>query len=160
MKEYTYKFADGTTSTVEVDDELYEILDQMDKDERNQNRRETRKHDSYEWLEEQCVEPGTTDDYFTADAFFNIENEELQAAIAELPPSQQDLLRRRFFEGKMVKEIAEQDGIASCTVSKKFARIYKKLENFLGECQFLPSPVAIGVGAVKEQPKKSEKEEV
>ena len=44
MKPYTYKFADGSKSTVEVPDEIYDILIEMDKQEKYGNRRETRRH--------------------------------------------------------------------------------------------------------------------
>ncbi len=135
MKSYTYKFADGTTSTVEVEDELYKVLEQMDTDEHNNNRRETRKHDSYEWLEEQCAEPGESDTYFEEEAFFNMEDETLQAAVAQLPLSQQDFLRRRFYENKKVPEIAKEIGVSDKTAYKRYERIMKKLNFFLGNVE-------------------------
>ena len=52
MKNYTYKFADGMKSVVEVDDELYGILIEMDRQEKYGNRRETRRHVSLETLTE------------------------------------------------------------------------------------------------------------
>lgn len=48
MKEYTYKFADGTKCTVEVSDELYKKLKRLDKDEYNDWQRENRRHVSLE----------------------------------------------------------------------------------------------------------------
>ena len=71
MKEYTYYFNDGTTSTVEVSDELYEILDMLDKKEENNNRKNTRRHSSYEWLEENGIEIADPNSDFTKE---NIEN--------------------------------------------------------------------------------------
>ncbi len=140
MKSYTYKFADGTTRTVEVEDELYKILEQMDTDEHNNNRRETRKHDSYEWIEEQCAEPGESDTYFEEGAFFNMEDETLQAAVAQLPPSQQDFLRRRFYENKKVPEIAKEIGVSDKTAYKRYERIMKKLNFFLRNVEKSPLP--------------------
>lgn len=62
MKNYTYKFADGMKSVVEVDDELYGILIEMDRQEKYGNRRETRRHVSLETLTEMNVEPSYTDE--------------------------------------------------------------------------------------------------
>lgn len=48
-----YDFLDNTTSEVEVDDNLGKIIGEMDKDEFNLNRKETRRHDYISQLEEQ-----------------------------------------------------------------------------------------------------------
>ena len=74
MKEYTYKFADGSKSTVEVPDELYDILIEMDKQEKYGNRRETRRHISLESLMEQGLEPSIVDDYFAESRVINMNN--------------------------------------------------------------------------------------
>ena len=132
MKEYTYKFADGTTSTVEVDEELYAVLEEMDKQEHNNDRSETRRSESYESMEEQCIEPGKSDDYFVKEAFQNMDNEELQFAISELPFSQQVVLKLKFYDDKTFPEIAEILGVSVATIYKRYERIIKKLKNFFG----------------------------
>ncbi len=131
MKTYTYKFADGTTSVVEVEDELYDLLIEMDKEEKYGNRRETRRHVSLETLTEMNVEPSYTDEYNFDEIFGGMENEQLQEAILQLLPTQQDLLNRLFVERQTVSEIAASDGVAVCSISNRLARIYKKLKNFL-----------------------------
>ena len=132
MKTIMYKFADGKVSTVEVSDEFYETYQEIEKAEKLANRKETRRHVSIESLVEVGQEPSITDEYFKDDGSFeNMDNEKLQYAISHLLPTQQDLIRRVFFEGQSVSEIAKADGIAVCSVSKKLARIYKKLKNFL-----------------------------
>lgn len=131
MKTYTYKFADGTKSVVEVEDELYDLLIEMDKEEKYGNRRETRRHVSMETLTEMNVEPSYTDEYNFDEIFGGMENEQLQEAISQLLPTQQDLLNRVFVERQTVSEIAASDGVAVCSISNRLARIYKKLKNFL-----------------------------
>ncbi len=131
MKTYTYKFADGTKSVVEVEDELYDLLIEMDKEEKYGNRRETRRHVSLDALTELNVEPSYTDEYNFDEIFGGMENEQLQEAISQLLPSQQDLLNRLFVERQTVSEIAASDGVAVCSISNRLARIYKKLKNFL-----------------------------
>ena len=146
MKTYIYKFADGTESAVEVSDELYALLEKMDDRADLDNRRERRRHISMEYLVEKSVEPTVTEEYFADGLLENLEDESLYEGIAALLPTQQELLKRRFVIGMTVKDIAEQDGIKSCSVSKKFERIYRKLYFFTQDRQLLPSAVAISVG--------------
>ena len=46
MMTVTYKFLDGTRVSVEVTDELAKLIETLDKEEKNNNRRETRRHNS------------------------------------------------------------------------------------------------------------------
>ncbi|MCI8911096.1 MAG: sigma-70 family RNA polymerase sigma factor [Clostridia bacterium] len=131
METITYKFADGTTRVVEVSDEIYALCEEMEIEEKSSDRRETRRHVSMESLVEMNLEPTVIDEYFKEDIFGNMENEDLQQAISQLLPTQKDLIRRVFYEGYSVTEIAKNDGIAVCSVSKKLERIYKKLKKFL-----------------------------
>jgi len=77
------------------------------------------------------VEPSYTDEYNFDEIFGGMENEQLQEAISQLLPSQQDLLNRVFVERQTVSEIAASDVVAVCSISNRLARIYKKLKNFL-----------------------------
>lgn len=131
MKTITYKFADGTTSKVEVSDEIYALCEEMEIEEKSSERRETRRHISMESLVEMNLEPTVTDEYFKDEVFKDMESEHLQQAISQLLPSQITLLKRVFYEGESVTEIAKNDGIAVCSVSNRLARIYKKLKKFL-----------------------------
>lgn len=149
MKTYTYKFADGTTSVVEVEDELYDLLIEMDKEEKYGNRRETRRHVSIENLVEHCVEPSYEDEYAPDDILEYIDDPELHYAVSMLTEPQKKLLARRYLKGQTVTDIAEQDGVAVCSISKRLERIYKKIEKFLPDRQLSPDFVAIGVGVMK-----------
>ena len=131
MKEYTYKFADGSKSTVEVADEIYDILIEMDKQEKYGNRRETRRHISLESLMEQGLEPSIIDDYLAESRVINMNNERLQEGIKQLLPAQQELLYKVYVDQLTVTEIAKSEGVAVCSVSKRLGRIHKKLESFL-----------------------------
>lgn len=131
MKTIMYKFADGTTSKVEVSDEIYALCEEMEIEEKSSERRETRRHVSMESLVEMNLEPTVTDEYFKNEVFKDMESERLQQAISQLLPSQIALLKRVFYEGESITEIAKNDGIAVCSVSNRLARIYKKLKKFL-----------------------------
>lgn len=131
MKNYTYTFADGTSETVEVTDGLYKLLHELDLEEKRNERREHRRHVSLDASVECNLEPNACDEYFTGDRFGEMENECLQAGIESLLPRQRELLYRLFCERQSMREIAESDGVAPCSISNRAARIYKKLENFL-----------------------------
>lgn len=131
MKTITYKFADGTTSKVEVSDEIYALCEEIEIEEKSSDRRETRRHVSMESLVEMNLEPTVTEEYFKDEVFKDMESERLQQAISQLLPSQITLLKRVFYEGESITEIAKNDGIAVCSVSNRLARIYKKLKKFL-----------------------------
>ncbi len=147
MKTYIYKFADGTTSAVEVTDELYAVLREEDEAERNKNRAETRRHTSIDELAELGVEPSYTDEYFAGELSESIEDPALREAVLSLTAPQKRLLTRLYMEKQTVTEIAEQEGVAVCSISKRLERIYKKIRNFMPDRQLLPVPVAICVGA-------------
>ncbi|MCL2061142.1 MAG: hypothetical protein FWH03_00750 [Firmicutes bacterium] len=53
MPKYKYKFCDGTSCEVEVTDEQFALLKEMDKQEHNSNFKHKRKSTSLEVLQEQ-----------------------------------------------------------------------------------------------------------
>ncbi len=117
MKKRVYKFADGTVSVVEISDELYIAMENLDEAEKSNNRRETRRHVSLESLAEKCIEPPVTDKYdFTRD-FQNIKNAELYKAIKSLNKEQKELLHKVFYERKRLKEIAEDEKVSPQIIS-------------------------------------------
>ena len=133
MKTITYTFADGTTSTVEVTDELYQQYEEMEKADALAERRETRRSQSLE----KSLENGWDVVDPSADVFADVEKKEtyakLYAAIATLTPAQQLLIKKVFWEGKTQTEIAEQEGVARCSINKRLTRILQKLKKFLLE---------------------------
>ena len=46
MQKIKYEFADGTTSEIEVTDEVYALHEQLANEEKRNNKRETRRHTS------------------------------------------------------------------------------------------------------------------
>lgn len=159
---YTYYFADGTKSVVtaqEVGQEWINILWDMDEKESKRNRAETRRHVSIDELVEMNVEPSYEDEYSPEDILEHISDPDLHYAVSMLTEPQKKLLYRRFVQGFTVTDIAEIDGVAVCSISKRFERIYKKMENFLPDRQLLALPVAISVGVKNEPPANLKKEQ-
>lgn len=131
---YTYNFADGTQSVVTAKDVGQEWIDRlykMDDEERNQNRRESRRHISIDMLVEKCLEPFYEDEYHFGALFGEMGNEQLHNALNSLTPAQQRLLYSHLVERNTVTEIASDEGVAVCSISKRLERIYKKIEKVL-----------------------------
>lgn len=127
MKKKVYKFADGTTSEVEISDELYAAMEKLDKAEKSNNRRETRRHVSLESLAEKSIEPPVKDKYdFTKD-FQNIKNAELYEAMQNLNIEQKELLHKVFFERKRLKEIAKDEKVSRAAISMRLRTTLSQL---------------------------------
>ncbi len=135
MKEYTYYFNDGTTSTVEVSDELYEILDMLDKKEENNNRKNTRRHSSYEWLEENGIEIADPNSDFTKENIENKKSEEksnqVNAVIISLTPNQYNLLDAVYYGKQKVIDIAAEKSVVQSAISNQLNRIKNKFVKLL-----------------------------
>lgn len=159
--DYTYYFADGTKCTVTAQDvgqewinELYDLDDK----EKSNNRKNTRRHVSIDKLVEMNVEPSYEDEYSPEDILEYIDDPELHYAVSMLTEPQKKLLVRLYLKGLTVTDIAEQDGVAVCSISNRMARIYKKIEKFLPDRKLLPDFVAISVGVINQPPANLKKE--
>lgn len=131
MKTYTYYFADGTKSAVEVEDDLYEELINLDKAEKSNNRSNTRRHISLESLMKLNKEPSVSDEYFIGGMFVDIADDRLRSALLELSEKQKELLYDVVILRIPQTEIAERDNTSLTAVNNRFRRIIKKLQAFL-----------------------------
>ena len=116
MKEYIYKFADGTKSTVEVSDELYKKLRRQDKDEYNNWQRENRRHVSLDEMRDNGIDIPVFDEYTFGELFANLHNDELSDVIQNLGKKQKELLYAVFYERKKLKEIAREQKVTSAAI--------------------------------------------
>lgn len=127
MKEYIYRFADGTKSVVEVSDELYAFLKEEDKREKFGNRRETRRHVSLDELAESGIEPPVFDKYDYDKSFANMLSEKLHKAIKNIDAERKDLLYAVFYERKKLKEIAEEQKVLPQVISWRLRTTLEQL---------------------------------
>ena len=124
-----YKFANESVE-IEVSDEWGEILIDLDRQEYNNDHKETRRHAS-------LYELNLDDAYLPSD--YNLEDEilrkeeikELVKALEILSPEQLHLVKSVYFEGKSVNTVAAEIGIDQSSVSHRLMRIRKKLEKVL-----------------------------
>ena len=130
MKKIIYQFADGTQNEVEVSDEFYAKYQEMEKEEKNKNRAETRRHISLSQMQENGFEPALQESSLEEDLLKEEMKKELLEAISTLTPEQQDLVYKVFYENKSTSQVAKEMGALDSSISHKLERIYKKLKKF------------------------------
>lgn len=131
MQKIKYTFADGTTSEIEVTDELYALHEQLANEEKRNNKRETRRHISLTYFDDMGIEfESTAADPFTA-LIRRDDEERIHKAISKLTNKQRALLEKVFNQNMSLREIARQTGVTHQALSKQIATIYKKLKKLL-----------------------------
>lgn len=125
-----YEFVDGDVE-LEVSDEWASVLSELDRLERNNDKKERRRHYSLE----ACTYEGA--DYAVEDkgisALFEDlgDAERLNEALTHLSSKQQALIRAIYFEGISVSKYADIMGISQPAISQQLKTVYKKLKKFL-----------------------------
>lgn len=127
MKEYTYRFADGTKSIVQVSDALYDVLTEMDKSEKYGNRRETRRHVALDELRDNGIDIPVFDEYTYGELFANLQNDEISKTLENLTAEQKELLYAVFYERKKLKEIAEDQKVSSAAICMRLGTTLEQL---------------------------------
>ena len=131
MQKIKYEFADGTTSEIEVTDEFYALHEQLANEEKRNNKRETRRHTSLNYLHELGIDfADNAADPFTA-LIRRDDEERIHKAILKLSNKQQALLEKVFTQNMSLREIARQTGVSHQALSQQLATIYKKLKKLL-----------------------------
>ncbi len=130
MQKIKYEFADGTTSEIEVTDELYALHLELVQQEKRNHWRETRRHISLNYLSDKGIDIESN----AADPLDDCEqrdNEErIHNAIKHLSDKQRALLEKVFNQNMSLREIARQTGVTHQALSKQIAVIYKKLKKY------------------------------
>ena len=132
MFAYRYHFSNGETISIDVSDDWGEILIDLDRQEYNNNHKETRRHYSledkvYEGMDYAVEDPGL-------EALFAgpTDEERLRAAIQKLDPDQQAMIRAIYFEGVSVNDYAARMGVTQSAISHRLQTVRKKLKKLLG----------------------------
>lgn len=126
----TYTFVDGTTATIEVDENWGKILLQLEKDDFNSQNKESRRHVSLETMVYEGVFFATNDSFFETLFDGPDEVEILYKAMEKLSQSQKELLKALYFEGLTQEEYAERKGVHRTAINKQHTRILKKIKKF------------------------------
>lgn len=124
----TWTFADETTSEVEVSAEWGTILVDLDRQEYNNDHKETRRH----YRLDACAYEG--EDFAVEDTALTAINERddrITAALEKLSSKQREVIKALFYEGLTQKEYARLRGISIAAVSKMYRQATKKLREIL-----------------------------
>ena len=125
-----YEFVNGEVSEIEVDEGLGELLVDFDRQQYNNDHKETRRHVSLDGMD------------YEGELFTSVEDTEgellrredtarLMEAMEALSPSQRELLLKVYFNGRSLVSIAAEEGVDKSAISHRLERINKKIKKHL-----------------------------
>lgn len=128
--EIKYEFVTGAVLEIEAEDALGEVLLEFDRQEKNNERRETRRHMSLDGMD------------FEGEWFVSSEDTEGAALCQEdmgrltqvlkiLSPEQRELVLKVYFNGMRIVDIAREEGVGESAVRDRIRRIHKKMKKYL-----------------------------
>ena len=126
----SYEFVTGEVSEVEVDERLGGMLLDLDRQQYNNDQKETRRHVSLDGMD------------YEGEMFVSAEDTEREAerredmarlfsAMEALSPAQRELVEKVYFEERKITDIAREEGVDKSAVSHRLDRIHKKLKKIL-----------------------------
>lgn len=128
--EIKYEFVTGEVLAIEVEDELGEVILELDRQERNNDRRESRRHMSLDGMDFEG-ETFRAEADTPREAMGRVDTERLMKALDMLSASQKELLLKVYFKGMRVADIARVEGVSEAAVRKRLKKIYGKLKKVL-----------------------------
>ena len=130
MQTIKYRFADGTTSEIEVTDEFYTQYAELVQQEKRNHWKETRRFISLDYLNENGIDFASPAADLLSVLIQQEDEKQIHKAMAALSDKQKRLVQAVFYEGKSLREIARQSGISHQALSKQLATVYKKIKKF------------------------------
>lgn len=95
------------------------------------NRKETRRHQSFELSQESGFEFIDSSEDTESEVLCEIEYAALHKALKHLKPQQQMLIKQIYFEEITLSELARQLGVDKTSIRDRLNTIYKKIKKFL-----------------------------
>lgn len=120
----------GKDIDVEVTQEFARAFEQLKEEEKNNERRETRRHLSLEALTEEGFQVEDPKADIEDQLYKKLENNALFSAIKSLDPNQKWLIEQVFFLNRTQQDIAEELGVNHTAVRNRLRKIYKKMKKF------------------------------
>ena len=125
-----YRFADGHVEELEVELEIAETLRELDRQEYNNNHRETRRHVTFDCTEEKSWL--AVDDQRLSRLLDGPPDEiRLRVAINQLEQHHRDLIIAIFYRGIKIVEYAKLTGVSQSAISQQLGIAIKKLKKLL-----------------------------
>ena len=126
----TYEFVTGEVSEVEVDEHLGGMLLDLDRQQYNNDQKETRRHFSLDGMDYEGEQFASAEDT-EREAVRREDMARLFSAMEALSPSQRELVEEVYFEERKITDIAREEGVSKQSVHERVQRALKKLEKNL-----------------------------
>ena len=126
----TYEFVTGEVSGVEVDEHLGGMLLDLDRQQDNNDQKETRRHFSLDGMDYEGEQFASAEDT-EREAVRREDMARLYSAMEVLSPSQRELVEKVYFEERKITDIAREEGVSKQSVHERVQRALKKLEKNL-----------------------------
>lgn len=131
MFAYRYHFSNGETVSIEIPGDWGEILIGLDRQEYNNDHKETRRHYSLESKVYEGMDYAVEDPGFEALFADPTDEERLHAAIRQLSPDQQEMVQAIYFENISVNDYAARLGVTQSAISHRLQTMKEKLKRLL-----------------------------
>ena len=127
-----YRFVTGEKATIEINGDFEEIILELDKEEYNCNRKETRRHKSLS-LSDKNIENMSISSDICDDVFKNFDKEKLHNAISLLKPDEQELINKIYLNKTKlsISDYAKLANVSQNAIKQRLKRIRKKLKSFI-----------------------------
>ena len=156
MFAYRYHFSNGETISIDVSDDWGEILIDLDRQEYNNDHKETRRHYSLEGKVYEGMDYAVEDSGLEALFAGPTDEECLRTAIQQLTPDQQEMVQAIYFENVSVNDYAARMGVTQSAISHRLQTVKKKLKKLLGWPSYPPVPVAVCRKEREKQPSRKD----
>ena len=123
----TYEFVTGEISGVEVDESLGGMLLDLDRQQYNNDHKETRRHVSLDGMDYEGELFASAQDT-EGEAVRREDMARLYSAMEALSPSQRELVEKVYFEERKITDIAREEGVTKQSVHERVERALKKLK--------------------------------
>ena len=123
----SYEFVTGEISEVEVDDALGGMLLDFDRQQYNNDQKETRRHVSLDGMGYEGELFASADDT-ESEGERREDMARLFSAMEALSPAQRELVEKVYFEGRIITDIAREEGVSKQSVHERVGRALKKLK--------------------------------
>ena len=128
----TYKFVTGEVAEVEVSEEIGAVIVDLDRQEYNNDHKETRRHYSLEGKVYEGMDYAVKDSGLEALFAGPTDEERLRTAIQQLTPDQQEMVQAIYFENVSVNDYAARMGVTQSAISHRLQTVKRKMKKLLG----------------------------
>lgn len=127
-----YKFVTGENVSIEVYGEFEEIMLELDNELKNNNRKETRRHESLSLFDKDKSSEDIGMDV-CLETLKNLDRDKLYDAIRKLKPQEQELVHKLYLDNQPMTQgkYAEMLGVTENAVQLRLAKTKKKLKSMI-----------------------------